>query len=104
MGIPPQYHPLRIAATNLLDSRPVPRLSWRPLPLQRARGGYFVSTQSTQDDARRRSPSGIPTCPGCQKTMVFKDKKSILFTDGLADVTYRCETCGTETKRTIKDR
>ncbi len=35
--------------------------------------------------------------------MVFRDKKHILFSDGLADVTYRCETCGTETKRTVKD-
>jgi RNase P subunit RPR2 len=60
-------------------------------------------TQSTQDDARRRGPFGVPICPGCRKTMVFTDKENILFADGLADVTYRCETCGTETKRTIKD-
>ena len=35
--------------------------------------------------------------------MVFKDKEHILFSNGLTDVTYRCESCGTETKRTIKD-
>ncbi len=35
--------------------------------------------------------------------MVFKRKKHILFSDGLADVIYCCGTCGTETKRTVKD-
>ncbi len=51
----------------------------------------------------RRSPLGSPICPGCRKTMVFKDKEHILFSNGLTDVTYRCESCGTETKRTVKD-
>ena len=64
-------------------------------------GAVVVSTR--EDDVRRRSPLGIPICPGCQKTMVFKDKEHILFSNGLTDVTYRCESCGTETKRTIKD-
>ena len=34
--------------------------------------------------------------------MGFKGKKHILFTNGLADATYRCETCDLETKRTVK--
>jgi hypothetical protein len=51
----------------------------------------------------RRSPPGIPICPGCGKTMVFKGKKHIIFSDGLADVIYCCESCGTGTKRTVKD-
>jgi uncharacterized Zn finger protein len=35
--------------------------------------------------------------------MVVKDKMHILFSNRLTDVTYRCESCGTETKRTVKD-
>ena len=34
--------------------------------------------------------------------MVFKGKKSILFTNALADATYRCEICDVETKRTVR--
>jgi hypothetical protein len=30
-----------------------------------------------------------------------EDREPILFTDGLVDVTYFCEWCGTETKRAI---
>jgi hypothetical protein len=31
-------------------------------------------------------------------------RERAMFTDGRMEVTYRCETCGTETKRIIKDR
>jgi len=34
--------------------------------------------------------------------MVFKGKKLIMFTNGRAEATYRCDTCDIETKRTIK--
>ncbi len=43
-------------------------------------------------------------CPGCRTPMVLVEKRHILFSDGRAEITYRCETCGTETKRMIKDR
>jgi hypothetical protein len=32
------------------------------------------------------------------------DRKPILFTDGLIDVTYMCEWCGTETKRAVREQ
>jgi hypothetical protein len=35
--------------------------------------------------------------------MVFVEKRHILFSDGLLEVTYRCETCGTETQRIVKE-
>ena len=41
------------------------------------------------------------TCPGCRGRMSPEDREPILFTDGLVDVTYLCEWCGTETKRAI---
>jgi uncharacterized protein with PIN domain len=44
----------------------------------------------------------VPRCPDCREPMVFKRKKPILFTDGLADAIYRCENCRTEAKRTVK--
>jgi len=34
--------------------------------------------------------------------MVLMDKRPILFTDELTEATYRCESCGTEAKRTMK--
>jgi hypothetical protein len=44
-----------------------------------------------------------PTCPGCQRRMAAMDRKPILFTDCLIDVTYMCEWCGTETKRAVRE-
>jgi hypothetical protein len=33
--------------------------------------------------------------------MAAVDRNPILFTDGLVDVTYLCDWCGTETKRAV---
>src|SRR6266702_1619281 len=58
---------------------------------------------STQDVRRHTStPSMVLICPGCRKPMVFKGKKHILFSNGLTDLTYRCDTCDVETKRIAK--
>lgn len=54
------------------------------------------------DVVRPRGPAAIPICPGCHSPMVFKSKKPILFTDGLADAIYRCEARDVETKRTVR--
>jgi hypothetical protein len=35
--------------------------------------------------------------------MAAMDRKPILFTDCLIDVTYMCEWCGTETKRAVRE-
>lgn len=43
------------------------------------------------------------TCAGCQHRMAAVDRKPILFTDGLVDVTYMCDWCGTETKRAVRE-
>lgn len=40
------------------------------------------------------------TCAGCQHRMAAVDRKPILFTDGLVDVTHMC---GTETKRAVRE-
>ena len=36
--------------------------------------------------------------------MAAVDRKPILFTDGLVDVTYMCDWCGAETKRAVRER
>jgi hypothetical protein len=41
------------------------------------------------------------TCPGCRGRMSPEDREPILCSDGLVDVTYFCEWCGTEAKRAI---
>jgi hypothetical protein len=35
--------------------------------------------------------------------MAATDRKPILFTDCLVDVTYMCEWCGTEAKRAVRE-
>jgi hypothetical protein len=39
-------------------------------------------------------------CPDCSKPMRIKVRKTIMFTDGLVDVIYRCDVCETETRLT----
>ena len=45
----------------------------------------------------------VATCAGCQHRMAAVDRNPILFTDGLVDVTYLCDWCGTETKRAVRE-
>jgi RNase P subunit RPR2 len=40
-------------------------------------------------------------CPRCQLPMMRGTAKPIMFTSGLSDVSYSCEACGTETRRTL---
>jgi hypothetical protein len=42
-------------------------------------------------------------CPGCVIPMTLMDLQPIMFTSQLYRGTYRCERCGTETKREFKD-
>jgi hypothetical protein len=42
-------------------------------------------------------------CPGCARLMVAVDRKPVLFSNGLVQVIFRCEGCGTETTRAVKD-
>jgi hypothetical protein len=44
----------------------------------------------------------IVICPGCDEPMKAIERKPIAFSNGLVDVTYVCETCHTQTIRTIK--
>jgi hypothetical protein len=49
-----------------------------------------------------REPKLAVMCPGCDKPMQTVDYKPIMFSNGLADVTYRCETCAMTTVRTVR--
>jgi hypothetical protein len=44
----------------------------------------------------------IVMCPGCDQPMKAIERKLVAFSHGLVDVTYVCETCSTQTIRTIK--
>jgi transposase-like protein len=48
-------------------------------------------------------PVGKVTCPGCNKQMRPVERKPIRLSRGLVEVTYRCDSCGMETNRTIKE-
>ena len=57
---------------------------------------------SNEMGAPRGQQPRVPTCPVCQRRMSVKLIEPVLFASGLDDVTYACESCGTETKRSIK--
>jgi DNA-directed RNA polymerase subunit RPC12/RpoP len=54
----------------------------------------------------------VVTCPRCRRRMATKEykpmepkaRKAIKFTDSLVEVVYICESCGTEIKRTIREK
>ena len=43
-------------------------------------------------------------CPNCKSEMTITEVTPIFLADGLEDVTYRCEGCRSEMKRTFKRR
>jgi hypothetical protein len=53
-------------------------------------------------DSRLRNSPIVPICPGCREPMVLKGKRPMPLTE-LTEVRYCCETCGTETKRMVKE-
>ena len=44
----------------------------------------------------------VVICPGCDEPMKVLVRNPVAFSNGLVDVTYVCETCGTHSIRTIK--
>ena len=44
----------------------------------------------------------VVICTGCDEPMKAMVRKPVAFSNGLVDVTYVCETCGTHSVRTIK--
>jgi hypothetical protein len=44
----------------------------------------------------------VVMCPGCNVSMALKDLQPLLFSSDLYTAVYRCEQCGTETKREFK--
>jgi DNA-directed RNA polymerase subunit RPC12/RpoP len=59
---------------------------------------------ATSDDMRRLSREPDAECPACQRRMAPMDRKPIVSTDCLVDVTYICEWCGMEAKRAVRDQ
>jgi hypothetical protein len=49
----------------------------------------------------RKTWAAIPNCPQCERRMTIKQVAPVLFASNLDDVTYGCEKCGTEAKRTV---
>jgi hypothetical protein len=52
------------------------------------------------DKVRQSKP--VVVCPGCDQPMNIIDYRPIMFANGLADVTYRCEICQMTTIRTVQ--
>jgi RNase P subunit RPR2 len=42
-------------------------------------------------------------CPACEKPMTPSEPKPVLFSNGVREVTYTCESCGATIIRAIKD-
>jgi RNase P subunit RPR2 len=45
----------------------------------------------------------VVMCPGCKAPMQPREFKPILFSNGMTDVTYVCETCGMSTIRMLRN-
>jgi len=50
----------------------------------------------------RKASAAIPDCPQCERRMTIRQVAPVLFASELDDVTYGCETCATEAKRTVR--
>ena len=48
------------------------------------------------------SQNKTPACPQCDRRMGVKQVAPLLFASDMDEVIYGCDTCGTETKRTVK--
>ena len=59
---------------------------------------------ATNNDMARLSREPDAECPGCQRRMAPTDRKPIVSTDCLVDVTYICEWCGMEAKRAVREQ
>jgi hypothetical protein len=59
-----------------------------------------------------RTKQPVVICPRCKRRMATKEykpmepkaRKAIKFSDSLVEVVYICESCGTEIKRTIREK
>ena len=59
---------------------------------------------------RQKHP--VVICPRCRRRMATKEhrptgpkaRKAIKFSDSLVEVAYVCDSCGTEIKRTLRER
>ena len=59
-----------------------------------------------------RAKQPVVICPRCRRRMATKEhkpvgpkqRKAIKFSDSLVEVAYVCESCGTEIKRTIREK
>jgi hypothetical protein len=47
------------------------------------------------------SSDGAPACPQCRRAMQLRVVEPVMFTSDLDDMTYRCENCDTEARRTV---
>ena len=62
--------------------------------------------------AMGHSKQPVVICPRCRRRMATKEhkpvgpkqRKAIKFSDSLVEVAYVCESCGTEIKRTIREK
>ena len=60
------------------------------------------SGRSPPRSGKPKNPTTIPDCPQCERRMTVKQVALVLFASNLDDVTYGCETCATEAKRTVR--
>jgi hypothetical protein len=58
-----------------------------------------VTPSDTANAPSRITP---PLCPQCRRAMNIRVVEPVMFARDVDDMTYRCEACGTETKRAVK--
>jgi hypothetical protein len=58
--------------------------------------------QLTASGGTPRPEGGPPRCLRCNRPMAMRQVSPVLFAPDVDDVTYGCEECGTQAKRSVK--
>jgi hypothetical protein len=68
-------------------------------------GRVVMGARQLQQHSAGKPPRNPPTviCPGCKQKMRLVQWEPLLFTERLAELTYKCERCETTTKRAVKE-
>jgi hypothetical protein len=59
-------------------------------------------TMMPSDSGNTPRAPAPPVCPQCKSVMRIRTVEPLMFAHDVDHMTYRCEACGTESKRAVK--
>ncbi len=64
----------------------------------------FFKRSSTSNGPPIFATTSAPKCLECNKTMIMTLMTPLIFAKGVDQITYTCEKCGSEQRRTVPGR